>query len=238
MRARTAGPGTIVLIAMCIVGFANALAAAPLAMRGDPDPSKMCTNAAILAAHKYGIPPSVMLAITLTETGHLRHGELVPWPWAVNIGGKGYWFESRPEAERFVKAAFAKGRRNYDAGCFQINRRWHPEAYPEPTTTFDANSSADYAARFLVSLFETSGDWSRAAGAYHSLTPKFAARYRARFDRIRVSQMDADNKGQDTLRQVALNLGPRLPGSLFLAPAQPTGQLINLGAQGASLWND
>ena len=38
--------------------------------------------------------------------------------------------------------------------------------------------------RFLKSLYAERGNWSAAAGAYHSQTPARANVYRARFDRI------------------------------------------------------
>ena len=49
---------------------------------------------------------------------------------------------------------------------------------------FDPDTGADYAARFLQSLYAERGNWSAAAGAYHSQTPSRASVYRARFDRI------------------------------------------------------
>ena len=49
---------------------------------------------------------------------------------------------------------------------------------------FDQDVGAAYAARFLRDLYAERGDWSAAAGAYHSQTPHFASIYRARFDRI------------------------------------------------------
>ena len=49
---------------------------------------------------------------------------------------------------------------------------------------FDPDTGADYAARFLRSLYAERGDWSAAAGAYHSQSPDRAGVYRARFDRI------------------------------------------------------
>jgi len=49
---------------------------------------------------------------------------------------------------------------------------------------FDPAQNALYAARFLRSLYQKYGDWSQAAGAYHSTTPEYAARYRERFDAL------------------------------------------------------
>jgi hypothetical protein len=69
-------------------------------------------------------------------------------------------------------------------GCVQINYRWHGHAFPTLEDMFDPEWTATYAAQFLRTLYEERGDWSQAAGAYHSLTAEKAAIYRQRFDRI------------------------------------------------------
>ena len=66
----------------------------------------------------------------------------------------------------------------------QINYRWHGHAFPSLEDMFDPEWTATYAAQFLRTLYEERGSWSAAAGAYHSLTPELAQKYRARFDRL------------------------------------------------------
>ena len=114
--------------------------------------------------------------------GGREGGRLRPWPWAINREGKGYWFGSRDEALAFARASLAEGRPSFDVGCFQINYRYHGQNFPSLEAMFDPDTGAAYAAQFLRSLYR--GDWSAAAGAYHSQTPTRASVYRARFDRI------------------------------------------------------
>ena len=147
------------------------------------DPA-ICERAAANAARDHGIPEGVMRAITLTETGRRRDGALRPWPWTVNLEGAGHWFDTRAEAERFAREALAQRRTSFDVGCFQLNWRWHNEAFADVTAMFEPAANADYAATYLKGHFETLGDWSRAAGRYHSGTPHYAQRYAARFDTI------------------------------------------------------
>ena len=99
--------------------------------------------------------------------------------------GKGVWFDGREDAQDYVDRNFARGARSFDVGCFQINYRWHGQAFSSLEEMFEPLANARYAARFLNELYGEFGDWSKAAGAYHSRTPKFANRYRARFDRFR-----------------------------------------------------
>lgn len=153
-------------------------------------PQRVCDLVAQQAAKESGVPLSVMKAITRTETGRVLQGRLTPWPWTVNMEGTGKWFDTRAEAEAYVSKHHARGARSYDVGCFQVNYKWHGHAFASNKAMFDPLTNARYAAQFLSDLFEEMGDWPAAAGAYHSRTPEYAARYTKRFNRIR-SRMDA-----------------------------------------------
>lgn len=147
--------------------------------------SEICDSAAVVASRESGVPLDVLRAISLTETGRKSDGRLAPWPWTVNMEGIGKWFDDVGTAQAYVDRHFARGARSFDVGCFQINYKWHGRAFTSIEEMFDPISNARYAARFLAELHAEFGDWSRAAGAYHSRTPKYAKRYTARFDRIR-----------------------------------------------------
>lgn len=172
---------------------ATLLPANPGQARIPSDPSLICDQVAIFASQKTGVPLSVLKAISLTETGHKRGGRLRPWPWTINMEGKGFWFDSREEARAYVDKAFARGARSFDIGCFQINYRWHGEAFASIDQMFDPVANALYAARLLGQLHAETGSWGKAAGAYHSRTEKFAERYQARFERLRTPLLAEDS---------------------------------------------
>ena len=155
---------------------------------------RLCEEAAARAAAASGVPISVLRAIALTETGRTKQGSFRPWPWTVNMEGRGVWFDSFEEARDYVAKHHARGARSYDVGCFQINFRWHGQHFASLEEMFDPDANAAYAARFLSELYSEFGDWSRAAGAYHSRTPTFAGKYRARFDRIRARLLGANGE--------------------------------------------
>ena len=145
--------------------------------------SGLCYRAAAAAAAETGVPIDVLVALTWTETGRAIDSEIQPWPWALNDGGTSHWLPDQYTATDYVQRLIADGRTNFDVGCFQINYRWHGTNFPSIEAMFDPNQNALYAARFIQTLQEESGDWSTAAGAYHSRTPSFATRYREVFDR-------------------------------------------------------
>lgn len=177
-------------------GPATALPAAPDTWRAEPvspaapaprpdgteDPSELCERAIVNGARRGGVPVEVLHAVALNETGRKDGKQLRAWPWAINREGKGYWFQSYEEALAFAKQSLAEGRTSFDVGCVQINYRWHGRAFPSLEAMFDPEWTATYAAQFLRTLYEERGDWSAAAGAYHSLTPELAQKYAARFD--------------------------------------------------------
>ncbi len=147
--------------------------------------ASICDSAAVVASRESGVPIDVLRAISLTETGRRSQGEFRPWPWTVNMEGVGKWFDDLTDAQRYVDRHYSSGARSFDVGCFQINYKWHGAAFRSIEDMFDPVTNARYAAAFLSELYEEFGDWSKAAGAYHSRTPKYARRYTARFDRIR-----------------------------------------------------
>ena len=152
--------------------------------------ASICEAAAAQVSRETGVPVDVLRAITLTETGRKGADGFLPWPWTVNMEGVGKWFDDRKSARSYVDRHFKRGARSFDVGCFQINYRWHGDAFASIDEMFDPIANARYAAKFLNELFGEFGDWTKAAGAYHSRTPKFAKKYAARFDRIRARLPD------------------------------------------------
>ncbi|MCL4189823.1 MAG: lytic transglycosylase domain-containing protein [Rhodobacteraceae bacterium] len=154
-------------------------------MDAPPDPAALCEAAARRAAAAAGVPADLMAAIALAESGHRRDGRLRPWPWTVNDGSRGHWFATRAEAEAFLATLAARGEASFDIGCFQINRRWHGEAFASAAAMLDPEGGARHAAGFLAGLAARLGSWDAAAGAYHSRDPDRARAYGARIAALR-----------------------------------------------------
>ncbi|MGY6410608.1 MAG: lytic transglycosylase domain-containing protein [Alkalilacustris sp.] len=210
------------------------------------DPSAICDRAAERASALTGVPLGVLQAIALTETGRRHQGAFRPWPWTTHAVGEGRWFDSRAAAEAHVRALRADGRRSIDIGCFQINFRWHGEAFASPEAMFDPDANALYAARFLADLREELGSWDAAAGAYHSRTPELAARYTARFRQHLAVTQNAAPPAMQQGRRAGRGTPARDRGGPLLQAAQPLfgtsnpataslGSLAGGGTPGAAL---
>ena len=148
------------------------------ALHSSSDPSALCIAAARSAADQTGVPFDALLAISVVETGR----DMRPWPWTVNLGGEGHWLNSRADAEALVQEALDLGSTNIDLGCFQLNYRWHAAGFVSVDAMLDPEENAVYAARYLARHYAQTGDWALAAAAYHSATPEYADRYKARYE--------------------------------------------------------
>ena len=154
------------------------------------NPALLCETAARNAAQRHDVPLDVMRTIALVETGRSRNGQIEPWPWALNMGGPGFWPDSRTAALAKVRSQLDAGRRNIDLGCFQVNYHWHGQNFASLDDMIDPEKNADYAARLLRQHKARLGTWEAAAGAYHSGTPALATRYIERFRALRGTARD------------------------------------------------
>ncbi len=138
-----------------------------------------CDIAAARAARQTGAPIEVLHAIARVESGRTTEAGFHPWPWTVNVEGRGRWFASRQAALEYLQQRQSDGSRSFDVGCFQINHRWHGQAFASLNSMFEPSENALYAATFLNKLYREFGDWTKAIGAYHSRTEVHATRYTA-----------------------------------------------------------
>lgn len=181
-----------------LLPIATYLALAPM-VSAAADPTEVCDAAAHHVARESSVPIEVLRAITRTETGRGTSTTLDPWPWTVNMQGRGVWFDTQSQAQAYVFRHFKNGARSFDIGCFQINYKWHGHAFASIEEMFDPIQNARYAARFLAKLYQEHGDWTKAAGAYHSRTAKYADSYLERYAAIRDDLSQSPNRETNSL---------------------------------------
>ncbi|MEQ8356627.1 MAG: transglycosylase SLT domain-containing protein [Kiloniellaceae bacterium] len=128
------------------------------------------------------LPPHLLAAIALTESGrwHAASSERLAWPWTVMAEGEGRFLPSKAAAVETVRTLQARGVRNIDVGCMQVNLYHHPEAFDSLEAAFDPATNVAYAANFLVELRQDARSWTRAVGQYHSRQAIRGNSYRAK----------------------------------------------------------
>ena len=147
--------------------------------------ARMCTQYFPVEEKKNNIPTHLLAAIATTESGRYdkQLGMAIPWPWTINVEGKGYYFNSKAEAIAQVQNLRARGHASIDVGCMQVNLKHHPKAFADLNAAFDPATNVAYAAKFLRDNYATLGDWIKATAAYHSRTPVYGARYLTEIER-------------------------------------------------------
>ena len=135
-------------------------------------------------SHYHAVPARLLYSIALTETQkRLTDGSIRPWPWTLNIAGKGRYFDSRHEMQQAALQAIRQGVTNIDIGLMQINMRYHLHRSFSLTDLMRPEDNLNIAAEILHDEYRRcQGDWWCAVGAYHSPTPARAQRY---IDKVR-----------------------------------------------------
>ncbi len=167
-------PASLVAVLIAI------LLSAPMARAAWPlSAASLCGAAIALTEPDSQLPPRLLSAIALVESGRADPGTgtAIPWPWTIDIGGVGRAFETEAAAIAAVRAAQDAGTRSIDVGCMQINLLHHPHAFATLEEAFDPASNVRYAARFLRALHSQTGDWAAAIASYHSAIPERGTPY-------------------------------------------------------------
>ncbi len=103
------------------------------------DPAGLCESAVVQAEYAQHLPPRLLAAISLTESGRRDpvSGTFRPWPWSINAEGQGQFFATAQDAIAAVKDLQARGVQSIDVGCMQVNLMYHPRAFASLAEAFD-----------------------------------------------------------------------------------------------------
>lgn len=151
----------------------------------------------IRVATAHGIPPEALYAVSLTETAmaprdiarvmKTKAGAEVlppatrPWPWTINVAGKGYRYASRLEAWQALQVFMKRyPLKRIDVGLAQVNLGWNGHLFASTWDAFEPYTNLNAAASLLRDCWKRKpGSWLDAAGCYHHPAGgKPAARYR------------------------------------------------------------
>jgi hypothetical protein len=186
------------------------------------------------------IPDRLLHAISLVESGRWDedHRATLAWPWTVMAEGQGRFLPTKQAAIAEVRKLQARGVRNIDVGCMQVNLLAHPDAFATLDEAFEPRSNVAYAAHFLNELYAQDGNWGQAGAHYHSQTPSEAMPYKAKLMQVwDKARGRADTRVQLASAEEAM-MGNRAPlGIVFqsdLAPAK-TDNLYAAGHESPSM---
>ena len=205
------------ILLCCIATLATAEAAAANSAHSPRDPWGLCAAHVAQAERILRFPAKLMQAISKVESGRWNQDRkaLFAWPWTVMAEGRGRYLPNRRAAIAEVRRLQARGVRNIDVGCMQVNLYWHPEAFDSLEQAFDPAYNVAYAATFLQELRGEARTWPEAVGRYHSSTPPRMRAYRDKvLDRWQEEKRAARQRRLAARSQVALpaSEGEEAPG--------------------------
>lgn len=164
----------------------SATIAAKAANGYQPVTSRLCVTAAALEERAHHIPDALLQALSLAESGRRDPAtrKMVAWPWTVMAEGEGRYYPTKEHAVKAVKEIQARGVRNIDVGCMQINLMHHADAFANLEMAFEPARNVAYAAQYLSALHHETNSWFTAVKRYHSARPRHHLPYRGRVFRI------------------------------------------------------
>lgn len=134
-------------------------------------------------ASEQGVPATLLYAVALTESGQRQLSQPLqrPWPWTLNIGGRGQFFGSRQAAWHALQYALANETTSVDIGLMQVNWRYHSQKLGSPWQSLDPYHNLRVGAAILKRCRTPKIDWWDSVGCYHAPNdPARAQHYRER----------------------------------------------------------
>jgi hypothetical protein len=132
--------------------------------------SSQCAKYFSMYEREHALPIKILKAIATQESGRWSREQKskVPWPWTINVHGKGYYFPNKLEAIAAVKKFQSQGIRSIDVGCMQVNLKYHGEHFRNVEEAISPRYNIAYSAKLLKSHYKRKSSWKKAVASYHS----------------------------------------------------------------------
>lgn len=130
---------------------------------------KVIPTAYIRVANAHGVPPSILYAIALTESGYTYARVYNPWPWTLNVEGESKRFLNLSQTLAGLNHALDQGKR-VDIGIMQVNSFWHSHRVDSIEHLLDPYVNLHKGAEILLEQKRrsTNQGWWEAVGKYHA----------------------------------------------------------------------
>ena len=145
--------------------------------RAITDDKLLCISEILKVEKHLNLPKNILLAISLTETGRLVDGMYIPWPWSLNVKGRGFYLDNKKQATRYALTNIKNFTKNVDIGCMQINYYYHGKKFKNLDNMINPKINVLWAGYFLLDLREQYGTWKEAIMRYHSSNPRRKKNY-------------------------------------------------------------
>ncbi|MBY0280833.1 MAG: transglycosylase SLT domain-containing protein [Alphaproteobacteria bacterium] len=121
---------------------------------------------------QYGIPDKLLASIAVVESRNS--------PWAVYALKKSRFFSTKEGAIDYIQKLKAKGVKNINIGCMQINLQSHGRRFKSLNDILPPYHNIAYAAKLMKVLYAQYGSWEMAVKHYHSSSSIYNVSYKDR----------------------------------------------------------
>jgi len=131
-----------------------------------------------MVANEKGVPYQLFYSIALQESGRKFKSDKIPWPWTLNICGKGIYLDTKKEAVHFLGLAIEAGC-SVDVGLFQIHWQTHYKKFTSYSQALEPLINMRVGVKILKNQYRKNQNWLIATGKYHSPNNQMlASKYR------------------------------------------------------------
>lgn len=123
------------------------------------------------------VDPRILAGIAMNESAYRGR----PWPWTLNVAGRGMYFASRKDAQAAIEQLLAAKRCDFDVGIMQINWCYHGKRFASAWDALGPATNIRVAEAILVDNLQRSGSAMKAVAWYHSADPARGGPYYSRF---------------------------------------------------------
>jgi hypothetical protein len=123
------------------------------------------------------VDPQILASIATNESAYRGR----PWPWTLNVAGRGMYFATREDAHAAINQLLSEKRCNFDVGIMQINWCYHGQRFASSWDALAPATNIRVAEAILTENLQRSGSAMKAVAWYHSADPSRGGPYLARF---------------------------------------------------------
>ena len=154
--------------------------------------ARLCSKRFPIEEHKSKIPPILLPAIAVTESGRWSEklGMNVPWPWSIRVDGQKYFFDTKEEAISRA-GEFIEDGKTVAIGCMMLS----PDNTANLHALFDPATNMAMGANKLSKEHDKQGDWIRATAAYNPAAPNYMGEIEKNWNTI-VDKVDASRESK------------------------------------------
>lgn len=150
------------------------------------------------------IHADILYGIAMNESQ--RDGK--PWPWTINVFGRGYYFDDRTEAWRAAKWLVDHGYTSFDIGIMQVNWKYHGSRFTSLWDAFQPSNNIRAAADIVLENYKLTGNWADAVTWYHNRKDRERGQaYFARFVKYFNTSVAQRDKIKEDKSQTRTNAG-------------------------------